>query len=46
MVFEPADALAFRNDGDTLVVSIPADHPLFDTFAQVGDGPSVRWTFE
>lgn len=46
VVFEPADALAFRNDGDTLVVSIPADHPLFDTFAQVGDGPSVRWTFK
>jgi hypothetical protein len=45
VVFEPADELTFRNDGDTLVVGIPADHPLFDTFAQVGDGPSVSWTF-
>jgi hypothetical protein len=45
VVFEPADELAFSNDGDTLVVGIPADHPQFDTFGQVGDEPSVRWTF-
>lgn len=46
VAFEPADALAFRKNGDTLVVSIPADHPLVESFAQVGDGPSVRWTFK
>ncbi len=45
VAFEPGDALGFRNEEDTLVVRIPPGHELFDSFAQVGDGPSVEWSF-
>lgn len=44
VAFEPAKALGFHNEGSTLVVSIPADHELFDTLEQV-DGPGVNWRF-
>ncbi len=45
VAFEPSGRLHFRNQGETLVVEIPADHELFDTFAQATDGPGITWRF-
>jgi|GEM_PF-1857083 len=45
VAFEPGKALGAQRDGDTLVLSMPADHELFATFEQVGDGPGVNWRF-
>ena len=45
VVLEPGDAIAFRNEGDTLIMTIPADHALLGSFSQVGDGPAVNWNF-
>ncbi|MEM6296238.1 MAG: suppressor of fused domain protein [Myxococcota bacterium] len=45
VAFEPGDAVGFRAEGDTLVMTVPADHPLFDALVQAGDAPSVKWTF-
>lgn len=45
VALEPGPELAFRNDGATLVVTLPANHPLVETFASVGEGPELRWKF-
>jgi hypothetical protein len=45
VVLEPGAALAFRNDDATLIVTLPADHALVETFAKVGDGPQLTWNF-
>jgi len=45
VVFEPAGALGFRNEGRTLIMSMPADHELFGTLEQHGDAPGINWKF-
>ncbi len=45
VAFEPADDVGFRNEGATLVVSIPAEHELFDTFTRAADAPHLEWKF-
>ncbi len=45
VAFEPGPGLGFSNDGNTLIISIPADHELFATFEQVGDAPGINWRF-
>jgi hypothetical protein len=45
VAIEPGPELAFRNDGATLIVTMPADHPLVDSFTQVDDGPYLTWKF-
>ena len=45
VAFEPAQQLGIRNDDSTLVVSLPPDHELLDTFTQVADGPHLDWNF-
>lgn len=45
VAFEPGPGLGFRNEGDTLVISIPPEHELFGTFEQIGDAPGINWRF-
>ncbi len=46
VAFEPGnEKIAFRNEGDTLVISIRPDHDLFETLVQAADGPRVEWKF-
>ena len=45
VAFEPGDAVAFRAEGSTLVMTVPADHPLFDSLLQADDAPTVTWKF-
>ncbi|MBV1860145.1 MAG: suppressor of fused domain protein [Nannocystaceae bacterium] len=46
VAFEPGEGkIGFRNEGSTLIISIPAGHDLFESFAEAGDGPNVKWKF-
>lgn len=46
VAFEPGEgAIAFRNEGSTLVITTPADHDLLDSFVQPTGGPRVKWKF-
>jgi hypothetical protein len=45
VVLEPGPELAFRNDDATLIVTLPAEHSLLDTFAKAGDEPALSWNF-
>jgi len=45
VVLEPGDAIAFRNEGATLIMTLPADHPLLNSFAEATDAPAINWSF-
>lgn len=46
VAFEPGEGtLGFRNEGSTLIISIPADHELFESFGAAADGQRVKWKF-
>lgn len=46
VAFEPGKGeIRFRNEGSTLIMSVPADHGLFESFAEAADGERVKWKF-